>query len=315
MALEAGTYIKDLVETNPTGVDAISQGDNHLRLIKFVLKNSFPSEADGPVIPDTEGNEGKYLQVDPETGNTTWSDLDIAALTRNVGGFFRSNFIWGSADKLIIQPGIYDLDSKGRTVTWNEVVEKDVASTGGFSYVYIDSDKVTSGVPLTANEFSINTSVPSYDAAKRGWYNGDDRCIFTVNTNGGLRKFWQNNDCVHYEDDIYDGSTKQNGWQVLNCSVPPIGPIMAQLTLLLRSPATYSLASQFSIRANSGSGHVLGKVEAGSGGLDDEHVTATVRQLTYIDGDQPKVQVFKSGGDAPNVAMMYTAGYYLPNGM
>ncbi len=314
MALESGMYVKDLVETNPTGVDAISQGDNHLRLIKFVLKNSFPSESDGPIIPDTDGHEGKYLQVD-DSGNTSWAELDIASLTRNVGSVSRANFIWDSPSKLIIEPGIYDLDSKGRTVTWNEVLEKTITPTSGFSYVYIKASAVTSGIALTANEFVVDSSVPTYDAVKRGWYNGDDRCIFTVNTNGGLKKFWHNNDYVHYEDQTYMGATNSNGWQVINCDVPPIGPSMVQATVLLRSPATYSLSSQFSIRANSGNGHVLGKVEAGSGGLDDEHVTATVRQITYIESNQAKVQIFKSGGDAPNVATLYTDGFYLPNGM
>tara|TARA_Y100000296_G_C5159888_1_gene251209 strand:- start:38 stop:745 length:708 start_codon:yes stop_codon:yes gene_type:complete len=42
MALESATYISGLVDTNPSGSDSISQGDDHLRLIKDVLKNSFP---------------------------------------------------------------------------------------------------------------------------------------------------------------------------------------------------------------------------------------------------------------------------------
>lgn len=42
MALETGTAVSDLVETNPAGGDGRSQGDDHLRLIKTVLKNTFP---------------------------------------------------------------------------------------------------------------------------------------------------------------------------------------------------------------------------------------------------------------------------------
>lgn len=43
MGLEAGSFINDLVVTNPIGgTDPRSQGDDHLRLIKTVLKNSFP---------------------------------------------------------------------------------------------------------------------------------------------------------------------------------------------------------------------------------------------------------------------------------
>ncbi|MFK3738954.1 hypothetical protein [Massilia sp. TN1-12] len=43
MALETGTYISDFVITNPTPGDPKSQGDDHLRLIKTVLKASFPN--------------------------------------------------------------------------------------------------------------------------------------------------------------------------------------------------------------------------------------------------------------------------------
>ena len=43
MGLETATYINGLVTSNPDGTDAKSQGDDHLRLIKSVLKNSFPN--------------------------------------------------------------------------------------------------------------------------------------------------------------------------------------------------------------------------------------------------------------------------------
>jgi len=43
MALESATYVSGLVTTNPSGSDSISQGDDHLRLIKTVLKNTLPN--------------------------------------------------------------------------------------------------------------------------------------------------------------------------------------------------------------------------------------------------------------------------------
>ena len=42
MALESATYVSQLVSTNPSGSDSISQGDDHLKLIKAVMKTSFP---------------------------------------------------------------------------------------------------------------------------------------------------------------------------------------------------------------------------------------------------------------------------------
>lgn len=43
MGLETGDFIDDLVETNPLGSDNVSQGDDHLRLIKHILKTQFPN--------------------------------------------------------------------------------------------------------------------------------------------------------------------------------------------------------------------------------------------------------------------------------
>lgn len=50
MALETGTYISDLVTTNPTSSDPKSQGDDHLRLLKSTVKATFPNVT-GAVTP------------------------------------------------------------------------------------------------------------------------------------------------------------------------------------------------------------------------------------------------------------------------
>ena len=42
MGLEAGTTISSFIESNPTSSDPVSQGDNHLQLIKSVLQAQFP---------------------------------------------------------------------------------------------------------------------------------------------------------------------------------------------------------------------------------------------------------------------------------
>ncbi|MAZ60163.1 MAG: hypothetical protein CL753_06865 [Chloroflexi bacterium] len=79
MALETGTYLNSLVSSNPPASDNVSQGDDHLRLIKSVLKNSFPSvdsivnvvhtSASAPTVSlsegllwiDTSGGAGNHL--------------------------------------------------------------------------------------------------------------------------------------------------------------------------------------------------------------------------------------------------------------
>jgi hypothetical protein len=61
MSLETGGFIKNLVSTNPEGTDPKSQGDDHLRLIKAVLKSQFGGFTDGIPITRTESQINAML--------------------------------------------------------------------------------------------------------------------------------------------------------------------------------------------------------------------------------------------------------------
>ena len=69
MALESATYISGLVDTNPSGSDSISQGDDHLRLIKSVLKNTLPN-ADEAI----NGVHTSASAPSPTTAGLIWFD-------------------------------------------------------------------------------------------------------------------------------------------------------------------------------------------------------------------------------------------------
>ena len=57
MALETGTYVQDLVSTNPTTADFVSQGDDHLRLIKTVLEATFPNASKAFYFPGVSASK------------------------------------------------------------------------------------------------------------------------------------------------------------------------------------------------------------------------------------------------------------------
>ncbi len=59
MGLETGSFIDDLTITNPLGADAKNQGDDHLRLVKKVVKATFP------------GMTGAAWRVQTKTGTYT----------------------------------------------------------------------------------------------------------------------------------------------------------------------------------------------------------------------------------------------------
>ena len=69
MALESATYVSGLVATNPSGSDSISQGDDHLRLIKTVLKNTLPN-ADEAI----NGIHTSASAPSPTTAGLIWFD-------------------------------------------------------------------------------------------------------------------------------------------------------------------------------------------------------------------------------------------------
>ena len=78
MALESASYISGLVATNPSGSDSISQGDDHLRLIKDVLKTSLPDvdQAAATVIV-------KASAPTTQVKGTIWYDTTLGILKVN----------------------------------------------------------------------------------------------------------------------------------------------------------------------------------------------------------------------------------------
>jgi hypothetical protein len=56
MGLETPTYISDLIATNPTTPDGVSQGDDHIRNLKSAIKTTFPNVSGAMTASHTELN-------------------------------------------------------------------------------------------------------------------------------------------------------------------------------------------------------------------------------------------------------------------
>lgn len=86
MGLETATYVDELVATNPVGTtDPKSQGDDHLRLIKSVLKTTFPGLAGGAFRIQTKTTDYTLIGTDNMsvllfTGSATLSLTAAATL-------------------------------------------------------------------------------------------------------------------------------------------------------------------------------------------------------------------------------------------
>ena len=79
MAKEDASWITELVDTNPLDTDPVAEGNDHIQMIKSVLRNSFPSPSTTPVVPNMSGQSGKVLSTDGT--NSSWSELSSVGLT------------------------------------------------------------------------------------------------------------------------------------------------------------------------------------------------------------------------------------------
>jgi len=113
MPLESGDYIKDLNQANPTGGDPKSRGDDHIRLLKKVLVDSFPGFAGAVMVGGkSTGTAGTYVLTPDDplvsyTENTVviWSPnvVNTGAATINVSGLGARNIL--QADGTALRAG------------------------------------------------------------------------------------------------------------------------------------------------------------------------------------------------------------------
>lgn len=95
MGLESATYIDDLITTNPVSSDNTSQGDDHLRLLKTILKATFPNADKAFYFPTTVAKTADFTVADTDLNNlflvdTSGGDVDVTlpTLTTSDKGWF-----------------------------------------------------------------------------------------------------------------------------------------------------------------------------------------------------------------------------------
>ena len=170
MALESGNYIDDLVITNPTASDPISQGDDHLQLIKKVVKQSFPSvdaavhaihpSATAPATSLTAGliwfdTTANLLKIRNEA-NDAWITLAVSIVTSN-----SVDVDAGTVDGAVIG-GTTPAAITGTTLTGNT----SLALASGATVTGIDNGALGSSATLLATQGAVKTYVDAQVTAQ-----------------------------------------------------------------------------------------------------------------------------------------------------
>jgi hypothetical protein len=321
MALESGTYVKDLVDTNPTGTDPISLGDDHIRLIKKVLGNSFPSSISAATVPDVSGNGEKYLQVNTGATGTQWASVGV----RSRGSLNRSQFDHSSDTVLLIGAGQYDHDGTTvQDVYWNSQISFTIGSGGSNSgssaagtsqwqYLYLDDSAiVTQGAALLdADCFLNSTTAPTYSQTKHGWYSGSDRCIFAfyIDSDGDISEFYHDgNEAVGYGTPFSTSINSSSSWQTATLTLPSFA---TKALTTFYSDGNGTGISKFFYRtygSTSTWGHLVGKVE-------DDEAEWNVSGFQVFTDSSGIIEIIDQVATSDYNVEVHSTGYFLPGGM
>lgn len=167
-ALETGTYISDLVVTNPTSNDTASQGDDHIRLIKNTVKTTFPNITGAVTPTHTELN-----YVDGVTSALqTQIDAKQATITGGATSIATSNL---TASRVLVSDGSGKVGVSAVTSTELTALDGITATVTELNY----TDGVTSAIQTQLNTGGINitgktgTAKTLSTSAASGGSNGD----------------------------------------------------------------------------------------------------------------------------------------------
>jgi len=180
-------------------------------------------------------------------------------------------------------------------------------------YLYLDYSAIASGIPVTASELIWSTTAPTWNNTYRQWMNGDDRCIFAVRANStpdNILEFFQDGDLVTYADDIED--------------LPATDIDTTWVTVTLTAPGMCRKISTtfYSYAAGDTSAAMLFWRTYGQTGTDGHHVGSTdsnnanrsTNTIPVIADDSQRIQIVHSLTGLHS-AIIYTAGWYFPDGM
>jgi len=116
MGLETATFISQLSATNPLATDPISQGDDHLRLIKDVLQEQFTSLGATAVTTTAgelnilDGVTATYAELNYNDITTLGTSENSKAVTQSAGGVIT---IGGAAGDQVLNIASHDLVDGG----------------------------------------------------------------------------------------------------------------------------------------------------------------------------------------------------------
>ena len=169
MAKENATYISELVATNPTATDSVSVGDDHLRMLKTVLRTQFSGLSGTTAITSSEAEmnllDGK-TSVGDASGPGSSVDNAIARFDGTGGKTLQNSTVTISDDPPVITVGDgtaediaikFDGNTKDFHIALDDTADKLVigegSTVGTNEIISITDDTVTIGDGATVDTY------------------------------------------------------------------------------------------------------------------------------------------------------------------
>ena len=192
MALETGTYINSLNAANPAATDGLSQADDHLRLLKSTIKNTFPNvdgamtatEVELNVLDGVTATTSELNTLDGFTG--TVADLNYAKDLRATGV---TDTEFDTLDGLTASTTeLNTLDGLTATTTELNTLDGLTATTAELNYV----DGVTSAI-----QTQLDSKAPLASPALTGTPTAPTASVSTDSTQVATTAFVQDVAALH----------------------------------------------------------------------------------------------------------------------
>lgn len=249
---------------------------------------------------------------------------DIQTQLNAAGGYAppgqleRPKFAYSSTTAIVVNPGAYMLADIWRY--WDAALTFTFGSAGSnagsddlavsdWFYLYLDASTILTDIVLIASDFIGSITEPTWSDAEHGWYNGSDRCVFAVLTNGAseILKFFHNEKYILYGNCIEDLASTDidTTWVDVTLTLP----IFATLCWCTFEGTHIGGSAIFKWRTNGFTGtdaHRLGWLKAAS-------EAGTVSMMVVVDSAQ-KIEI-ASSADNDSKMKANTDGWFLPVGM
>ena len=157
MALENGTYVNSLVPANPASTDGLAQADDHIRLIKSTLKNTFPNLT-GPVTA-TQADLNNTTSIPSSLTDLGITDGTINQVLKTDGS---GNFSFFTLPAGTTDTNYYVTGGSisGTTLTLNREGLGSV-SISGLPAAVTNNNQLTNGAGYITSQYTQPTSVGS----------------------------------------------------------------------------------------------------------------------------------------------------------